>query len=446
MVVIGAGVSGLSLAYHLHRLGVKDMVLVEADSRLGGKLCTVSEKGFLVETGPNGFLDSKPYVLELSSLLGMEDRLYPSNDNARRRFLLRKDRLLELPASPLSFFASSVVSWRAKLRLFAEPFIPPGEAEDETVYSFVKRRLGSEFAEVLIDPMVAGIYAGDAKALSVKSAFPSVWELEKRHRSLIRGMLALRGKGGGPAGPSGRLVSFRGGVGDLVEALEGAVSSGVEVVKGCRALSVKKSGMWVVETEMGEFRARAVAVCTPSFVAAGLLRWHPVSRSLEAIPYVPVTVVALAFKREDISHPLGGFGFLVPSCERRYILGCLWDSEVFPNRAPVGYVLLRVMMAGARQPWISLMDERCAVELALEELSVPLGIRGTPDSVWVFNHPRGIPQYVLGHEKRVEEVESLEGEGLFFHCNAYRGVGFSDCVGGSVEKAKRIASLLGVSW
>lgn len=447
-VVLGAGISGLSTAYYLRKLGVKRIAVLEK-GKIGGKIGTVREDGFIVEKGPNGFLDNKPFALELVKELGMEEELYPSSDEARHRFLLVDGRLVEIPLTPKDFFSSSVLSLQGKLEVLKEPFVrrfPP--FLDPSVGEFCERRLGAEMVERLIDPMVAGVYGGRAYRLSMKSAFPLLWRLEQRYGSLVRALLGLKRERrlkGGPAGPGGRLVSLKKGLFSIIEGLCERLKGEVVLAAGCEVEGVKVlPGHFVVKTRELTFVSRSLVVSAPAYEAARMLEDYPVREALSSIPYVPMVVVALGYERKKIKRPLNGFGFLVPEREGRKILGCLWDSRIFPNRAPSGYELFRMMLGGARSPELFELSDEELADLAVSEISDILNIEGSPDFVKLFRYERAIPQYTVGHEKRLEAIESflVKFPGLFLNSNAYRGVALNDCVGNSKVIASKVAGFL----
>ncbi len=441
VAVIGGGISGLATAFYLKMKGV-DVELFEKEKRLGGKMRTVREKGYIVETGPNGFLDGKPYTLNLVKELGIERELYKSSDKSRKRFIYSRGRLVRLPEDPVSFLLSPLLSPKGKVRLLGELFVKPKKDEsDETLASFVKRRLGEEALDKLLDPMVAGIFAGDPERMSLRAAFPAIYELEKRYGGLIKGLLAKikesKGKGAsGPSGPGGNLTSFKEGVSQLIEALGKELEENVNL--GVSPKVERLKGKWLVNGK--EFDALVMA--TPAYAAAELL--SGVSRELLElllkIEYSPIAVVGFGFEREGLGHDLDGFGFLVPKKEGRKILGALWDSSVFPNRAPKGKALIRVMVGGARQPELVNLPPRELVKLALSELIDIMGIRKAPSEVWLFVHKKGIPHYTLGHCERVQEIFRLGRElgNLFFCNNAYTGVGLNDCTKAALETAEQI--------
>ncbi len=451
--VLGAGVSGLSAAFYLKQRGVEVTVL-EKESEPGGKMKTVYEKGYIVEAGPNGFLDGKPYTLNLVKALGIENRLYRSSDKARKRFIYTNGRLVRLPENPIAFLSSNLLSWKGKIRIFGEFLVPPRkDNSDETLGDFARRRLGEEALEKLLDPMVAGIFAGDPDRMSLKAAFPAIYNLEKQYGGLIKGLIAKMkeakksGKNSsGPAGPGGVLTSFVGGTKDLIDALSKELKE--ELHTGVSVEKVEKSGKgWLVSWKDGdkEFTEEFdhLVVSTPAYAAAEILKEvdGELSKLLSEIEYSPISVVALGFQKKGLGHDLDGFGFLVPRSEGRKILGALWDSSVFPNRAPEGKALIRVMIGGARQPDLALLPEEELVEIALKELRLIMKIRHYPEMVKVFRHEKGIPHYTLGHCERVDRIFEI-GEklgNLYFCSNAYRGVGVNDCTKLAEETAERIA-------
>ncbi len=393
------------------------------------------EDGFVVEHGPNGFLDSKPDALDLAARVNASEHLLRASPLARNRFICRGGRLRRLPEGPPAFLASRLLSWRGKVRVLREPFAPPPPDTDETLAEFAQRRLGSEALDFLIDPMVSGVFAGDPERLSLRASFPRIWELEREYGGLFKALWRLsregkRQRGSGPAGPGGTLTSFRGGVRTLVETVAAALGASLILDAPVRRIERTASGYRVVAGEQ-EVSASAVVLACPAYEAARLCGdFAPdLAQELWAIPYAPITVVATAYARTDVPHPLDGFGFLVPRREGRPVLGTLWDSSVFPDRAPEGRVLLRTMLGGARHPDLAALPEREAVAAVRAQLRDLLGVRADPLRVWVYRHERGIPQYEVGHLARMGRIEAaLQAlPGLFLCHNAYRGIALNDC-------------------
>ena len=446
LIIIGGGISGLSLAYFLlERKPSLDIFILESEKKAGGKIWTDKVDGFLCEGGVNGFLDNRPQTLELVSKLSLSP--LRSNEKARKRFIFSAGKLHRLPESPHSFFASNLLSLPGRLRIIWEFFAPKGSGGDETLAAFAKRRLGKEAYEKLIDPMASGIYAGDPEKMSLKSCFPKVYNLEQTYGSLIRGMIKLQkeakktGKKVG-AGPGGVLTSFF----DGMEMMIGPLTQflGTRLKTGTQAVSVDKKGeKYIVYLSDGSnIETEAIVFATPAFETSKMVKDidKTLASTLNEIYYPSISVVCLGYKRERIKHPLDGFGFLIPSREGRRILGTLWDSSIFPNRAPEGYVLLRSMLGGVRRSELALEDEDKLKNLVMDELRDIMKIDVQPDFARVYKHEKGIPQYSLGHEKRLENINEISSRFKRFYItgNAYRGIGVNDCIENSYKLAERI--------
>jgi oxygen-dependent protoporphyrinogen oxidase len=446
LVIIGGGITGLSLAYFLLEKNHSfDIVVLESERTAGGKIWTDKVSGFLCEGGVNGFLDNRPKTLELVSKLALTP--LRSSDNARKRFIFSEGKLHRLPESPGAFFRSNLLSLSGRLRIIGEIFAPKGSGEDETLASFAKRRLGKEAYEKLIDPMASGIYAGDPEKMSLKSCFLKVYNLEQKYGSLIKGMLKLQkeakktGKKVG-AGPGGVLTSFYDGMGMMIDALSAIL--GGRLKTGTRAVSVdkQKDNYLVYLSDGSHLNAEAVVFAAPAFETSGMVKGidKDLASVLREIPYPAVSVVCFGYKRERFKHPLDGFGFLIPGREGRRILGTLWDSSVFPNRAPEGYVLLRSMLGGVKMSDLALQDENRLADVVMAELRDIMGITTQPDFVKVYTHKQGIPQYPLGHQQRLATIDKMISnfKRLYITGNAYRGIGVNDCIENSYALAERI--------
>ncbi|MBI5016742.1 MAG: protoporphyrinogen oxidase [Deltaproteobacteria bacterium] len=461
VVVVGGGLSGLSAARALldeaQARGVDlGLTLVEKDTTLGGKIRSTREDGFLCEAGPPGFLDNKPATLALARRLGIEERLLRSNDAARKRFVFSDGRLQQLPEDPVSFLLSDLLSIRGRLRIAADFLLPQGDpSEDESVASFVRRRLGQEALDKLIDPMSAGIYAGDPNVMSLKSCFPKVWQIEQQFGGLIKGMLALqqmakaRGQQGPQgAGPGGALWSFEEGAAELPDRLAVSMPE-ANIVAGAAAAALERAeGGWRVRTDDGGvWDADAVLVATPAYDAGALL--GPLDPELAdlafGIPYVPAAVVCLGYRTTDVPHPLDGFGFLIPRAEGRKILGSRWDSSTFARRAPEGSALLTQIVGGARNPELLALADDELLRVVQDEMRVTLGIEARPAYAKVVRWRRAIPQYLVGHGERLRRIEGRVSAlgGLFLGGNAYYGIGINDCTTHAAAVAPKVVTALG---
>ena len=452
IAIVGAGIAGLAIAREVMDEPGVDVVVLEQATRPGGNLRSESLDGFLVEWGPNGFLDNAPETLALVKRVGLEPALLPSDDRARRRFIFRNGELHLLPHSPISFVRSGLLSTRGKLRIAGEPFARPRPEGDETIHAFATRRIGAEAADVLIDPMVSGIFGGDARRLSLRAAFPKMWELETRHGGLFRALWARRKAArasSAPVGsPLGRLTSFAGGIDTLTTTLAGQL--GARVRLGARVTGVSRgpaSGAWRLEVS-GAPPVEADAVVLTSSPAIASRLTAPLdggmATALAEIPSAPIVVVALGHDVLALDHPLDGFGFLVPRGEGPRILGALWDSSVYPGRAPRGQALIRVMIGGAHDPAVLDLGDDEITRIVRTDLRLVMGVSAVPRFVRVIRHPAGIPQYTVGHLDRLARIDrALERwPGLYLAGNGYRGVAINNCIAEAGPLAARVLERL----
>lgn len=448
IAIIGGGISGLSLAYFLLEKDPSlDLVVFEAEKRLGGKIWSEKTEGFLCEWGVNGFLDNKPRTIELSKKVSLEPMR--SNDASRKRFIFSDGRLHRLPESPPAFLSSSLLSLSGRLRTMAELVIPGNVKDEETLASFARRRLGREAYEKLIDPMASGIFAGNPETLSLRACFPRVYDLEARYGGLIRGMLNLqrqRKKQGSSekvgAGPGGTLTSFYHGMEELVTALRDFLGERIRTGSKVQGIERKGRGYVLFFPDGSSSEADIVVTASPAYAVSDMLRGMDrlLTNLVAEIPYPSLSVVCLGFRRDKIASPVDAFGFLIPSREKRKILGTLYDSSIFPNRAPEGYVLLRTMVGGARASARAREQESKLVDLVRNELAEIMDIRTAPDFVKVYTHEMAIPQYTVGHLERLKNIESLlqKHANLYLAGNAYRGIGVNDCIENSFSLAKKM--------
>jgi oxygen-dependent protoporphyrinogen oxidase len=443
VIVVGGGLSGLTVAYALMKSGRFEVTLLESEPRAGGKIWTDSADGFLCEKGANGFLDNKPKTLEFCKELGIEP--LRSNENAKKRYIVLGGKLNALPESPGSFIKSDILSWSGKLRLLYELFAPKGP-DDETVSDFIARRLGREALDKLIDPMVSGVFAGDPNKMSITSCFPRIKELEQVYGSLIRAMIKLKKErkkehGKVSAAPGGNLTSFHNGAQTMTDAVASRLGARLKLSTSVKGIE-KNGNLYRLHTSSGIVEAEAIILACPAFVSAGILSDidSVLSQILSAILYPPLSVVCLGYKKEKIGHLLNGFGFLIPHREGRRILGTLWDSSIFPNRAPEGYVLLRTMTGGAQSPEFAMLDDNKLLNAVFDELRPIVSIKAEPDMVRIYRWDKAIPQYALGHGDRLKAIdERLKSfPGLYLAGNSYKGVGMNDCVENSFKVADKI--------
>ena len=461
-IVIGGGISGLATAYLLRRRaaaeGVElEITLLEKEPRVGGKIWSIKDEGYLCEWGPNGFLDSKPQTLDLCRQLGASELLLRSNDNARKRFIYADKTLHRLPENGTAFLKSKLISWPGKLRLLMELFASkPPDGVDETLAAFGRRRLGEEALAKLIAPMVSGIFAGDPETMSLKSCFPRIAELESEYGSLIMAMIKLAKKKkqekkagktvSSAAGPGGILTSFRDGIQTLTDILSDRLGEAVVTQQAVLRVGKGAGSPYRVETDLREMEADVVVLATPADVSAVLLQDLDtyINHVLQTIPYASMTVVCYGFERNKLGNDLSGFGYLIPKEEGMNTLGTLWDSSIFANRAPGGKVLLRSMMGGACFPkYINLSDNEVN-DRVQADLKKIMGIKAPPSFIRIFRHEKAIPQYTVGHGERLTNlgVKLKDHPGLFLTGNAYRGIGLNDCIAAADKCAREAVAFL----
>ena len=449
VVVAGAGISGLALAFELRRLGV-EVVVLESEKRAGGKIESDHRDGYLCERGPASYLDRSGSITALAKALGIEDRVVLAGVAAERRLVAAKGRLHDTPATAPAFALSSLLSWTAKLRAAMDLVLPRGPSArggDESVAAFARRRLGVQAGERLLQPLVSGLYAGDPDQVSLPSAFPLVAAMERKQRSF---MLAMRKEfAAAKAKTAPRLSSFQGGLDELTSSL--AAHLGQDLRLGTRVLSVEKdaAAFRVAVEEHGQtqvLRARAVVTALPAHVSTLVLGEldGQIAETLARIPYVPVTLVHLGYPISALSRSVDAYGFFVPPSEPLRVLGGIFPSQFFHGRAPEGFHLFSVRTGGARHPEAFTMPEAELVALADGELRGLLGLTAGPSFVHIVRHERALPQYTLGHMGRVALLE--EGEcrhpGLFFHGNAYHNAGVPELVSRSMKLAERVAGFI----
>jgi oxygen-dependent protoporphyrinogen oxidase len=453
VAIIGGGITGLTAAYCLQQRGIP-VVLLEATDRVGGVIQSVRRNGYLAEFGPNSILETSPLIGELVRGLGLESRRVYSSPSAEKRYVVRGKKPVCIPTSAAGFLTTPLFSLPAKLRVLAEPFIRRAPAGlEESIAQFVVRRLGQEFLDYAIDPLVAGIYAGNPKLLSVSQAFPKLYAVEQRYRSLFLGQFLgarERKRSGEVSKQNAKKLSFDDGLQVLIDALQARLNGAVETSAPIRGLR-REDGGWFVELERGArggpLECGAVLLALPSHRMAALeIRTTPALElaPLAEVHYPPVASVVLGFRRADVAHPLDGFGMLIPEKEGFDILGALFSSSLFSNRAPEGEVLITSYIGGARSPLLPLKSTEALVEMAVKDLETILGVRGRPTFQHVAVYRRAIPQYNLGFGKvraLMDDME-LKASGLFVAGHARDGVSVGDSIVSAHKAAGRIQAYL----
>lgn len=471
VVIVGGGISGLSAAWYLEQnaraRGVEvDYTLVESATRWGGKLFTetVDSDGpqpFVVEAGPDAFITMKPWALELAREIGLSDHLIPINPDVSTIYVLDHGRPVAMPEGVLlmvptrfwPFVSSRLFSLPAKLRMGLELVIPPRRDDaDETLANFVRRRLGTQALDKIAEPLMSGIYNADAEAMSIMATFPRFRELEKKHGSLIRGMVksrpAKRGLAPGAPASTSAFMSFRGGVQELSDALVPRLGGDLRPGTRIAEMTAVAGGGYRLTTDRGDaIHADAVILTTAAYTAADLLRaMSPaVAGMLDGIRYLGTGTLSLAYRAADVTKPLDGLGLVVPKGENRPINAITISSTKFSHRAPRDTVLLRVFYGGTRSPASMDYDDQRLLTVVRDELRDILGIHAAPLFHRIYRWPRANPQYDVNHLERVSRIETELPRGVYVTGGAYRGVGMPDCVQQAKATVERVIEQLEAS-
>ncbi|MFO8035650.1 MAG: protoporphyrinogen oxidase [Anaerolineales bacterium] len=465
VVIVGGGITGLASAYYLQKRAKSSgtplrYTLLEKSTDMGGMIVSEKVGGFLIDGGPDCFLTRKPWGVSLCRELGLENELVGTNDEQRKVYVLSGGRLrpmpeglmLVVPTRFLPFATSPLISLPGKLRMALEPFIPPrSEDGDETLASFMRRRLGEEALQKLAEPLLSGIYVSDPERLSLKSSFPRLLDLEQKYGSLTKGMIAAQRKAaawrkehGEPSLPM--FVTLREGMQQLVEALEQHLDpSSVrtnQVVHSVTSLGDSVPS-YLVELEDGQtLRADAVILTTSAKVSSRLLNEldPALSQQLGSIRFTSTVVITLGYPPQNGTPALDGFGFLVPETENRHINACTWTSTKFDHRSPDGHKLIRCFLGGPEKEELLDWDDQAMINMARQELSEIMGLQAEPDMIRIFRWDKAHPQYDLGHMGRVEAIRQRASShpGLALAGSSYDGVGVPDCIRQAKEAVERL--------
>jgi oxygen-dependent protoporphyrinogen oxidase len=487
VAIIGAGITGLTAGFYLQRKGIP-VAVYESSGRTGGVIQSIRKDGYLAEAGPNTILETSPRILQLIRDAGLESRKLNPAPNAEARYVVRYRRPIAMPGSPLGFFTTDLFSAKAKFAVLREPFVRPRrDGKEETIAEFVVRRLGNEFLDQAIDALVAGIYAGDPRKLSVTQAFPKLAQLEAKYGSLIKGQILgarERKRRGEVAKDRAPKFSFDEGLQVLTDTLRARLGDSVHlntsvtrlIQNGARpspgaaipegwTLDICQNGH---ETRVEHtaviyagtaFKLAELQIETPSAESefspspaseekAGERRPESLRLNLfSEIRYPPVASLVLGFCREDVSHPCQGFGMVIPKVEGFKLLGTIFSSSLFPNRAPAGHLTLTSYIGGERYPELASLPHDKLVTLACEDLRVLLGVKGKPTFEHSAFYPRAIPQYNVGYGVYREMMTDIETRAPgFFLAGHYRdGVSLSDSIVSGCNIADRLEEYLSTS-
>jgi len=445
VAIIGAGITGLTAAFYLKRAGVP-VTVYEAASRPGGVIQSLRRNGFLAEFGPNTILETSPKIAQLVRDAGLESRKLATDPAAEARYVVRYRRPIEMPGSPPGFFTTRLFTLGAKLAVLREPFIAPRrDGVEESIGQFVVRRFNQEFLDHAIDALVAGVYAGDPHKLSLPHAFPKLKALEDKYGSMIKGQILGardRKKSGEVAKDRAPKFSFDDGLQVLPDTLAQYLGNDLQLNTPVLKLTRTAAG-WTVKTAHDERDFASVIYCGTAYRLAELnveAAQIPDLRTFAEISYPPVASVVLGFGRQDVAHPCQGFGMLIPKIEGFKILGTIFSSALFPNRAPAGHLTLTSYIGGARYPELALLPEEKLVETVLADLRTLLGVKAKPVFVQTATYPRAIPQYNVGYGKYRQLLTDIEAAapGLHFAGHYRDGVSLGDSIVSGINIATRL--------
>lgn len=450
VVVVGGGISGLACAARLQQIGVP-VTLFEASERAGGLIGTVEKDGFLFESGPQSF-QGTDVLLGLIRDLGIESELCNADPQAPR-YVLRRGRLREIPMSPQAVLTTSLLGVGARWKIVSEAFRKTKPPEDEeSIAQFVRRKFGHEILEYLVSPFVSGVYAGDPEKLSLRAAFPTLEEWERDYGSVLRGAIKSRGanrtaKGAPP------LCSFRRGLSTLTQAIAAKLGNSVQTSARVEAVT-RANGQGVGGFQVRVARkggtdtltASAVVIAAPAYVASRLVAPFAadLAHELSGIAYASLAVVGTGYYGKQTSMDLDGFGVLIPRSEKHRTLGIVWNSSLFPGRAPEGQMTLASFIGGATDPEIAKKSEREIAAIVQKDHEQILGIAGSPVTSAIWVHQKALPQYNLGHGHIVRAMRDAERSvpGLYFAGNYLEGPSIGKCVECGFETAEGVQSYL----
>jgi protoporphyrinogen/coproporphyrinogen III oxidase len=451
VAIVGGGIAGLTAAYRLKQRGVR-VVVYEAGERVGGTIWTRRSDGYLAELGPNSLSAPSPALRGLIAELGLEPSLVAASPAAKKRYVVRKNRLLPLPMSPQDFLTTRLLSNGAKLAVFGEPLVDTGDSPvEESIATFVRRRFNQEVVDYVANPFVAGIYAGDPEQLSVRHALPKLYGLERTHGSIIKafgGMMRARKRDADAAttAMAGGMVSFRTGLQELPDALARELHAEIRLKAPVTQLRSGPKG-WTVGAAFQQAELYdAVVYAAPAHCIDEIDLDFPAGDrvgTLASIGHPPVAVLVLGFRREDVAHPLDGFGFLVPEVERRHVLGVLFSSTLFPGRAPDEHVTLTAFVGGVRNPDLAHADQPTITARVMDDLRALLGAKGEPTFRAFHLWPKAIPQYDLTYGRFKDIMDEAERRNPGFAlAGSYReGVALGEAIASGEEAAARVAAL-----
>ena len=453
VAIIGGGITGLTAAFRLEQKGIP-VALYESSDRVGGVIESIREGGYLAEFGPNTLLETSPHIMELIRAAGLEERCWHSDPRAENRYLVRGRKTIVMPGGLFGFLGTPLFSTASKFALFKEPFVPRwNNAHEESVAELVVRRLGTDFLNYAIDPMVAGVYAGNPARLSVMHAFPKLYALEQKYGSLIKGQILgarERRRSAEVSKQNARKISFDDGLQVLPDGLRAKLRGPVHLSARVRSVERTRDG-WSVAWQSpdgGDSREHSTVLYSGTAHQLAELQLGGQqamdTKPFAAVRYPPVASIVLGFRRADVTHPLDGFGALIPRCEGFNILGTLFSSSLFARRAPEGFVTLTSYVGGERSPDLALKPENELVDLVCKDLSVLFGVSGAPTYRRCTLYSKAIPQYEVGYGRFKDLMDRIEvnAPGFFIAGHYRNGISLSDSLLSGWNVAERIETFL----
>jgi len=448
VVIIGGGISGLSLAWFLQQSNKFERTLLEAESRIGGKINSIkTDNGFMVEAGPNTVLQKfgrdDDALGRLIDSLNIQDDLIIANEIVNNRFIVKNRKLCKVPRTPFGLLTSPLFSFMGKLRIGLEPFIKPAKSE-ETIKEFVTRRLGQEFYDYSIEPFISGVHAGDPNKLSVRSAVPKIYELEQKYGSLIKAALKMRQIGKDTGAPKGRMISFTHGLNTICDAIKKQLPNKCVITDSNVKTICKNNEQWEVKTAEQTYIADKVIFATPAKETAEIISEHSpqASKLINRIEYAPIIVCALSYPKNSIKHPMNGYGFLVPRKENIRTLGCLFSHNIFAGKAPDGSNLLTCFLGGATDKKAIEIPQDEIIKTINEELKELLGHnQDNPEVIYFKKYERAIPQYQMGHQNILDDLskEIPDSSNIVFCSNWNKGLSVADCIKNAENIAQKLS-------
>ena len=432
-IILGAGISGLTLGHYLNKRD-KDFLIFESSKYIGGNISTKNKKGFICENGPNTVLINNKSVQDLISDLKIKNDIIYPNDNNKKRFLIRKGKLIEIPQSLAQFIMSNILSLTAKIRIFFEIFIKKSDS-NLSVYDFFSRRFGKEFHDILIEPFLTGVYAGNTRKMSIKYVLKKIWEAEQNYGSVILGFMKRESRNISP-----KSFNFKNGLSDLTNALQHKIKDKIRFTS--KITSISKIGNLYEITVNNDIKYRCSKLIStiPAYALSDIIFDKKLSQNLKKIYYCPIYVLHLGIEKQKIKNDISGFGVLTKPSDNKSFLGIIFNSRIFPHVAPSEMDLMTVMVGGTRQEELLKTDKDLLFDKIISDIRKLISYDGQIIMKHDFLWEKGIPQYGLEHDYITNEIKNFEDKNKDLHIlgNYVNGISVSDCI----EKASKLSKIL----